>query len=266
MPEPIREIQFLHLAKTAGTSLASLIETAFPAEQILPVYEWHDLSGWNRAEINRHRCFHGHFGTGLDRLLDRPMPSITILRDPFEQMVSHLLHAARHEQIPWPAPVQDWLGRRHQPDHPYLELILSRPANRFRDYQTRFLGVDIDPDHPDRKDWTLTQWLYAPENESRMDAILENAKRRLDQVTLVGTVEDFDNTVAQVCQLLGIPVPEDAPWLNAGRAGHQGYRGSGRLSARLETLVDQHTPYDRELIRHATDLMARRRQFSQHAA
>ena len=270
MSSTIAGIQFLHIPKAAGTSLASLIETAFEPHEILPVYEWHDLHGWDRSEINRYRCLHGHFGTGLDRLLKQPLPSVCVLRDPFEQMVSHLLHAARHFDPPYedPKPRRDWLGRMHQDPHPYLALILPRPHNRFRDFQTRFLGVDIDPDNPERKGWSLTEWLYAPEVDRNMDQVLENAKRRLDSIDLIGTVDDLGGLIDRLCPFLGIDRPAEELRLNQGKPdrGATLYRGGGLMSPKLEEMVEKHTSYDRKLVEYAKKSLENRQNAPQRDA
>src|SRR6516162_5407089 len=95
MPTSRPDLYFFHIQKTAGTSVADLIRTCYPAGEIIPAYECQSLVRIPRAQINSYRCFIGHFGTGLFSLVDRELSCVTILRDPFEQVLSHMRHADR---------------------------------------------------------------------------------------------------------------------------------------------------------------------------
>jgi len=262
------EIYFLHIEKTAGSSLASLIRRAYPQQQAIPVYECPALANLNREQINNYRCYTGHFGTSLYSLLDREIPTITVLRDPFERAISHLLHGERLNEpstFVWGLVVRagHWLWDTIENDEIRRRIETPVVGAILRDYQTRTLGVDIDlSSHmgkPIPKIYALIQDAEVGQN---MDSILERAKKRLDAMAVVGIVERFDDTVRLVCNYLGIPVPDVAPVMNVapGHAFHIRHRDSGLISPDLAALIDRITVYDRELYEYARKLMNARLQ------
>lgn len=88
------DIYFLHIQKTAGTSVASVIRRAYAEEEEMPAYECPDLGKVPLPLLNSYSCYMGHCGTSLFSLLEREVSTVTVLRDPFERSVSHLLHVA----------------------------------------------------------------------------------------------------------------------------------------------------------------------------
>jgi hypothetical protein len=79
------DIYFLHIPKTTGSSLTRLMHDAYPHHERLPVFEWYELIAIESRRLQEYRCFAGHFGSGLDRLLDRRVPTVTLLRDPVRE-------------------------------------------------------------------------------------------------------------------------------------------------------------------------------------
>jgi hypothetical protein len=90
MPAPDRDLYFFHIPKTAGSSLGSFLRSVYPKEDRMPFVEMRHLTTANREFINKHRYFQSHVGNLLYPFLDRDIPTITFLRDPFEQSVSRL--------------------------------------------------------------------------------------------------------------------------------------------------------------------------------
>lgn len=258
------EIYFLHIPKTAGSSLASLIRCAYPQEQGIPVYEWQQLVCMSREEINRYRCYTGHFGTSLYSLLDHPVPTVTLLRDPFERVVSQIRHTTRFRRqqgiwrmYTWRAYLSRWEQETQPGLRKWLEARFVSPC--LQDFQTRSLGVDIDlapyMGTVDTRDYGYL--LLETQKGQSMEVILERAKQRLDSMVVVGTVERFADSVELICAFLDIPVPETLPQENVAQ-GHSislRYRDSGEISTRLAARIDEITAYDRELYAYANRLL-----------
>jgi len=85
---------FLHLPKTAGTTLNRLIEWEYPLSEMYSVdpvfFEWsaarlHRLSP---ERLRRTRMFKGHMVFGLHKVLPQPATYITVLRDPVDRVIS----------------------------------------------------------------------------------------------------------------------------------------------------------------------------------
>jgi hypothetical protein len=91
----IREaVIFLHLPKTAGTTLNRLIEWEYKLTEMYSVdpvlFEWSaaHLRNLPESRLRRTRIFKGHMLFGLHEVLPQPSTYITVLRDPIERVLS----------------------------------------------------------------------------------------------------------------------------------------------------------------------------------
>ncbi|HZS18567.1 MAG TPA: sulfotransferase family 2 domain-containing protein [Candidatus Udaeobacter sp.] len=85
---------FLHLPKTAGTTLNRLIEWEYPLFQMFSIdpvffkWSWKHLQRLSEERLKRTRVFKGHMLFGLHELLPQPSTYITVLRDPVDRVIS----------------------------------------------------------------------------------------------------------------------------------------------------------------------------------
>lgn len=85
---------FLHLPKTAGTTLNRLIEWEYPLLQMYSVdpvlFEWSaaHLRKLSPRRLKRTRMFKGHMLYGLHKVLPQPATYITVLREPVDRVIS----------------------------------------------------------------------------------------------------------------------------------------------------------------------------------
>lgn len=85
---------FLHLPKTAGTTLNRLIEWEYPISEMYSVdpvlFEWSyaRLRNLPQRRLRKTRIFKGHMLFGLHEVLPQPATYITVLRDPVERVLS----------------------------------------------------------------------------------------------------------------------------------------------------------------------------------
>ena len=93
----------LHIAKTGGTTLSSMVKHAFAPQEIFEtiskddqVYGGLDLLTYASCErllrdcdIGRIRYFTGHIPMGVDRIFGRPAKYIAIVRHPVERLLSY---------------------------------------------------------------------------------------------------------------------------------------------------------------------------------
>ena len=91
---------FLHISKTAGTSLRNTLLSAVPAgEQLLiypgtpgiPVQRFHQIPLRQRSEL---RWIFGHCKFGLDRFVTQPSRYVTFVREPQDRLRSNFAHHA----------------------------------------------------------------------------------------------------------------------------------------------------------------------------
>ena len=104
---------FLHVPKTAGTTLYTIIERQFGPEEIYPIIG-PDLAAsiaqFKSADASAKRgirLVRGHMPFGLHQFIDRPATYVTMLRDPIDRVVSDFYYVFQ------------------TPDHPLYEEITS---------------------------------------------------------------------------------------------------------------------------------------------
>src|ERR1041385_6430600 len=85
---------FLHVPKTAGTTLNRLIEWEYPLFEMYSVdpvlFRWSASHLWRlpQRRLKRTRMFKGHMLFGLHEILPQPATYITVLRYPIERVIS----------------------------------------------------------------------------------------------------------------------------------------------------------------------------------
>ena len=266
---------FVHVPKTGGISLGRLLEDAY-----LP---------WDRVQLDaptmrtvplerfrRFRFYHSfHQGRQLLEMTGRSdLLTITMVRDPVERAVSQMLYLQRVvRKIPHTF-TPEYLASVAPIVNASLEDCVDHEAfAQACDRQVRTLGVmeDYTPLFKGSPDATSGRSVLHPYplpplmDVDDTSQLLANAKRWLTEIDVVGTTEQYRESVLMVCDLLGIPTPAHLPMLNAnpGRgktASHYRERLSPKLVAQLEEL----TAPDQELYAFAVERF--REQWSRYQA
>jgi hypothetical protein len=96
MPLPI----FLHVPKTAGSSIRTLLTLNYPAEQVVSVYDYESMWTITQAAAASGRSFQlvqGHLGWGVHLWMGIADPwYFTFMRDPLARHLSDVAHAVRN--------------------------------------------------------------------------------------------------------------------------------------------------------------------------
>lgn len=176
--DPGRLLVSIHVPKTAGTSFRAVLERWFGPRLFLQYPGW---PRFDRPDVGGDACLHGHFnveaGHGWRHAAPDAAQFITVLRDPFDRLVSLYRHRLRHEAAPDGALASF---------DAFLELHLSRrPAPGLPRYAVEF-PPPVAPDRP--HDWLDGRFL------------------------IVGVTDAMEETVERLAAVLGKPrvdIPRD---------------------------------------------------------
>lgn len=164
---------FLHVPKTAGTTLNRLIEweyDLFEMYSIDPVFfRWSaaHLRKLSKGRLNKIRVVKGHMLFGLHEILPQPAIYITVLRDPVERVLSafYFIRSYRLHPLYWKFKREKWT---------------------LEDFVTRLPRENVQ-----------CKMVAGAWEEPCTTEMFEEAKRNLDKhFSVVGLAERFEETLA----------------------------------------------------------------------
>lgn len=232
-------IYFMHVPKTAGSSLRKVLFAAYAPQQRTELYA-EQLHKINSTGLGHFRCISSHLGPGLlPYLQQREFACITMLRDPVEQQISgifyHQTRLKQHPEIFQPA----YLAQMQPLLKADLRTWLDTPGPyALGNPQTRFFGTvkALQPYFKDGEVGQRGQRLLQPmdlptlSDNSDIEQVAACARRQLESMAVVGITERFTQSVSLICDLLGVPVPRQLPQENIGIQKHSlqnaGYRAT----------------------------------------
>lgn len=186
-----KTVIFLHIPKTAGTTMHSIFEKQYPPGALYSTYPANhphgtveEYAAYSPARKREICVLLGHFSYGVHEVVPNPYVYLTILREPIERMISNYFHINR------------------DPNHGLHELVSSG--------QMDLKGYVEHMVHDLRMDNEQTR-MYAGNWDGRghgpcTDSMLEKAKANLrDRFSVVGITRRFDETYLLTKRLLGWP-------------------------------------------------------------
>ena len=232
---------FLHIPKTAGTTLKHITRRQFSPSE---TYEFYSVTRESGKGINafaslppkrknKVKFITGHVGFGLHQHIDGPSTYITVLRDPIKRVISFYYFLKRQDK-----------------NHPSLEGCKSledfiQSVDLVRNDMTKYLS--------NIKMKTQLAYKGSDVQEDRIactPADFEQAKKNLRQhFSVVGLTEEFDKTMVLVKRQLGWRV---FPYVNVNVARKK--TASRQISDEAMASLNEYNHYDIELYRHAKEL------------
>lgn len=229
---------FVHLLKTAGTSLFKRWPRAFAPEAIYPnetdgdpvvvapqIDVDHLLARW-KVRGDEIRLLAGHFPLCTAELLDRDFATVTVLREPVERTLSFLRHHRQRtpadvdrplEDIYCEQPRFDWLVHNH----------MAKMISLRREDMTGGMFTEADLDATD----------------------LERAKERLEGMDLVGLTTEMDTFCHELQERFRIDL---------GAPVHANRTATVPIEDSFRRRIAEDNALDVELYAHAVELFARR--------
>jgi hypothetical protein len=186
---------FLHIPKTAGTTLKRVIERQYKVSEIGKCYyqkrvktlrEALDrLNGLPKERADEIKIIVGHVGFGVHEYLPWPCSYFTILRDPIDRVISSYYQTRRGESDP----LREEARRLSLKD-----FVSSGLVKAMDNGQTRLLsGAAVEEDLLGKK----------VEYGRCDEAMLERAKKNLREQIVVGLSERFDESLMLLKSVLG---------------------------------------------------------------
>ncbi len=192
------QLVFVHIPKTAGTTLRTILEAHFRPEETYQPYHTAELERVRPGELDAYRFVRGHlFYDVLRRLLTGTPTCITFLRDPIERTLSAYGHVKNHfdpREHVW----TDGMDLE--------EYVYSLPAQCDTNIQTRMLGAVLDC--TDGVAWPEALRREMDEAVLGMHVRAADAMRVLDEIAFFGVAERFDDSLALLAHMLGLRVPQ----------------------------------------------------------
>jgi len=233
--ESARKVVFLHIQKTAGTSMQNMLKGRFAGK----IYFEHGdtLKDRSHEELLKYSIFAGHFNyDSLQFISDQPLSIFTFVREPKARLISLY-----------------YFWRAHNPTAPSFHdaMQLANELNLERFFE-HYLGVN-DPDLLNHMTWavmgqvkwvewtTLLNQKMSPKQRVTIltRTIRPAIRERLKEFAWVGLQEDFDNSLINLCRVL------DWPPFNSVRADHS-----------LNKLTKEHPDFKKEISKEPVSLEA----------
>lgn len=196
---------FLHIQKTAGTSIQNMLRDSYGHE---PIYGENADTLYKRSpgELSKYSVFSGHFNyDSLSYIPRRVLSTFTFVREPKKRLISHYYFLRAHE--PGHTSYGDGIRLANELTiETFFEHERIRMRSGFWNHMTwAIMGQRL---------WRIWQALLAAEaNEEAVTELINTTirpttRRRLNEFIFVGLQEDFDRSVKILFHILQKKQPE----------------------------------------------------------
>ncbi len=239
---------FLHIPKTGGISLQTILESHFPPGAICPLHTFATQEKFARYPVEQReqwRLVRGHMRVGsyspVYRFVGQNPICVTFLRDPILRVVSEYHHILRHPD--------NWLHQEFVTQQISLKEYVTNPKYAYlaTNYQmfmlTGTIWGNMFMDRSKEKGPLLSD-----------EARLALAKQRLEQYVFVGLTERYPESVELLNYTFGWEPMTKIPFLNTAPKK----TSLDDLDEATQAALLACTERDRELYAFAQELFAER--------
>lgn len=183
-------LYFLHIPKTAGISLKSVLAEYFSLSDALRFEFQPEILHLSPVELRKYRLLMGHCTFGLIEYIGAPYEVITFLRKPLDQAISMFFDLKENGQL--------------EPDVTLRDVLHSELVQRLINLQCRWLASD------DVAGENLGYSLSYRTRQEALEALtgaqwFEKAAERLKSLRFVGLTERFAESVDMLCDEFAWP-------------------------------------------------------------
>jgi len=228
---------FVHIPKTAGTTLGSLIARQYNVDNIFFCHPERSVTGKTPEDFQllpledrlKYKVISGHLSFGLHERLDDPCTYIAVLRDPVDRAISHYYYV------------------RKRKDHYLHDKVMSENLT-LEEYVTK--GVTLEMDNGQTRMLVGDMGYATPFGECPPE-FLEQAKRNIrEKFAVIGTSERFDETLLVAKKVLGWSMPLYISWkVTRDRPKRQ------EISPEVAEAIRQQNTLDIELYQYVDELL-----------
>ena len=225
---PGDNVCFIHIPKTGGTTLTSILESKFDYQQICPAAYWEDFQHIAPETLDSYRLFRGHFPYTIVEQIPGHTVCLTMLRDPVERVISAY--------------------------HFMKDCVVVYPQDQEIQEKARSLSLDDYIQDPEIDDNFNTQTcqlagieLTSVDDRKVNSVLLETAKKNVDAFSFVGITEEFGRSIALLSYRFGWPLPPEIQRLMVGKKTQT----RSHVSAQTIEKIIQNNQLDIELYAYA---------------
>ncbi len=238
-------IFFIHIAKTGGVSVETLLKNIYGESNLCPSYRPHEFIGQD-VNLSDYRIFSGHLPFYVASVLPKPLFIFTFLRDPIDRLLSTYKHIWRGRTHP--------LHKQVRAEAPTLSAYLQHPTLKLhvQEAQTRFLGLDTDfplllskARSLSKRGGKMIGHFPKIQAQPATRETFERAKARLLEIPCIGITERFDESCRLLLKLLGVDGEYPIHKINIAPADQPPHRAD--LSSAELDMANELTRYDQDL-------------------
>jgi hypothetical protein len=231
----VAPILFVHVPKTAGMTIRTILEYQYSVGEILEIVEGEHLEQICRAGIPNHvRLVSGHIPPFVRDLFAVPPRLLTIVRDPLERIASAYRYWQTYE-----------VTEESKKKFPHVALAHRLSMDDFFMSDDPCLVPDLENYH--------ARYLGNIDAARRfnLDELLRNAKEVLDSAIWVGVVERMPLSLALLSRALSLPPQPYEMRVNVTSPKY----GAGSVSTLARSRARERNSHDYALYEHACNLL-----------
>ncbi len=203
-------LYFLHIPKTAGTSVVAWLSGQLGDSAVCPARIWDHLVKLDGNTLSEYRAFAGHFGVDLGEFLELKLVSASVFRDPVARTLSHYRHVFRDPGHPRHAHVARQSFGEFVEDADNWAMIENFQARYLVQTPLSFQGLPARIDHAPWKYGRLS--VLSEDSRYLLDTtyVRERSIEALGELDVVGTTDDLARFFTDVAAAVHIDTAGDA--------------------------------------------------------